>query len=279
MTGRGRARILVAAAALGWSLTSPSTGSGAVTISSVSVGGHEGRLQVEIRSSEPVSYLLSEKADPFSVTLYFLNASFGFPTGEKAMVGAGLSAVVASVLERDGSRLGRLDLRFTETAPYRVVQERNRLFVRVDLPSPPATLLLGRPGEKASPSPTPPTQPSRTQPPPGGTPPAGVSLILNVTTERHGDKVRVFVDADGPLTFKSFTTTEPPRVVVDFEGAVSSLDQETLPVSGSLLKRIRVSQHNTDTARIVFDLARPHPFWIEKKERGVVVHLGDRPPR
>lgn len=276
MTSRGRAQLLIAVAALGWSLISASAGSGAVTISSVSVGGHEGQLQVEIESSEPVSYLLSERSDPFSVTLYFLNASFGFPPGERAVAGAGLNAIVASVLEREGSRLGRLDLRFTESARYRIVQERNRLLVRIDLPSPPARVLLGPPGGKTPPS-SAPSSP-RAQPS-GATPSTGVSLILNVTPERHGDKVRVFVDADGPLAVKSFTMTDPPRVVVDFEGAISSLEQETVPVSGPLLKRIRISQHTTDTARIVFDLARPHPFWIEQKERGVVIHLGDRSPR
>jgi hypothetical protein len=273
MPGRGRARTLIAAAALGWSLIPASAEPGAVTIPSVSLGGHEGRLQVEITSSGPVSYLLSEQADPFGVTLYFLNASFGFPLGERARDGAGLSAIAASVLERDGSRLGRLDLRFTETAQYRIVRERNRLLVRVDLPAPAPELLLGRAEARA------PVSPSRTPISPRDRPLSGTSLILNVALERHGDEVRVFIDADGPLTFKSFTMAEPFRVVVDFEGAISSLGQETLPVSGPLLKRIRTSQYKKDVARIVFDLARPSPFWVEERERGVVVHLGARPPQ
>jgi hypothetical protein len=271
------ARALMVLAALGWSVAPVSAESSGVVISSVGVGSHEGRLQVEIRSSEPVSYLLSEQNDPFRVTLYFLNASFGFPPGERLVEKAGLSAIVTSVVEREGSRLGRVDLRFAETVPYRIVQERNRLLVRADLPapSPPLTVLpeAARPEAEISP------QKSRPPAHPADQLPTGISLILNVVPESHGGEVRVFVDADGPLAFKSFTMSDPFRIVVDFEGALSSLGQETLPVSGPLLKRIRTSQHKTDVARIVLDLARPSPFWVERKERGVVVHLGTRGPQ
>ncbi len=270
-------RALMALAALGWNIAPVSAESSGVVISSVGVGSHEGRLQVEIRSSGPVSYLLSEQNDPFRVTLFFLNASFGFPLGERLVESAGLSAIVTSVLEREGSKLGRLDLRFAETVPYRIVQERNRLLVRADLPapSPPHPALP----EAARPEAEVPPQKSRPPAHPGDQPPTGISLILNVVPESHGGEVLVFVDADGPLAFKSFTMSDPFRIVVDFEGALSSLGQETLPVSGPLLKRIRTSQHKTDVARIVLDLARPSPFWVESKERGVVVHLGTRGPQ
>jgi len=241
-------------------------------ISAIFAGAHNGRLQVEIRGSEPLNYLLLEGADPFRVSLLFLNAVFAFPPEERQLPGPGLKHVRTRVLERDRSRLGRLDLTFGASVPYRVVKEGRRVLVRVDAPPPAQGLVLGgsphEPLARAEPVPTPPQRPA-----------VAVPLISRVTLEIRDEEVWVVVQADGPLTYKSFVSENPFRVVVDFERARLSRWEDTIEVGHSILRRIRSSQFNRTTVRVVLDLSRPHPYWIEAQTKGVVIHLGtDRRP-
>src|SRR3972149_2944217 len=138
---------------------------GPAVVSAIFVGSYEGRFQLEIRGSEPLDYVVIEGAEPFSVSLLLLNATFDFPPEGRQLPGPGLTRIRTVVLEREGSRLGRLDLTFAKSAPFRVIKEGTRLLVRVDTPPPPGGLVL------AAPSPRPGEEPRRGTPPrPGRTP-------------------------------------------------------------------------------------------------------------
>ncbi|MBI2544966.1 MAG: AMIN domain-containing protein [Candidatus Rokubacteria bacterium] len=246
-----------------------------VVVSAIFAGAHEGRFQLEIRGSEPLDYVVIEGADPFSVSLLLLNATFAFPTEERQLPGPGLTKIRTAVLEREGSRLGRLDLTFATSAPYRVIKEGTRILVRVEMPPLPGGLVLGRGPAEPRPRPTPapaapaPTPPTRV---PGA--PAPVPLILELRPEVVGDDVQVIIQADGPLAYKSFVLDKPSRIVVDFKRAQLAMSEDTIEVDNALLKRIRSSQLTPTSARVVLDLARPKPFWIEPQAEGVVIHLG-----
>ncbi len=240
-------------------------------VSAILAGAHEGRLQVEIRGSEPLNYAVIEGTEPFSVSLLLLNATFGFPPEERRFPGPGLTKIRTAVLERDGSRLGRLDLTFATRAPYKIVKEGSRLLVRVDAPAPPGGLVLGQaPGLSAA---RPPPAPAAA---PLGRSPAPIPLILELRPEVTPEEVRVVIGADGPLAYKSFALEKPFRVVVDFERARLALDEDTIEVDDSVLRRIRSSQSTPTSVRVVLDLARSRPFWIEAQAEGVVIHLGTR---
>lgn len=254
------------AAGLGVYALGPTPASaGPAVVFSILAGAHEGRLQVEIRGSEPLSYLLVEGVEPFSVSVLFLNATFGFPAEERGFPGPGLKKIRTSVLERDGSRLGRLDLMFDGSATHQIIKEGRRLLLRVDTPAPrQGFVLAGTPQE-------PPT-------PPGGSAPRALRQspprILKVVPEIADGEVRVVVEADGPLAHRSFTLEKPFRVVVDLEGARFPRREETVDVGNALLRRIRSSQFSPTAVRVVLDLARPGAFRVEARDRGVVIHLG-----
>ncbi len=236
-------------------------------VSAVLAGSHNGRLQVEIRGSEPLNYLLVEGVEPFRVSLLFLNAVFAFPPEERDLPGPGLRKVQTAVLEREGSRLGRLDLTFGERVPYRVIREGTRVLVRVDIPAPAQGFVLG--GAQRQPV-------ARAQPAPAPAPRSvtAVPLILKLMPEIAGQEVRVLVEADGPLTHKSFMLQNPLQIVVDFERALLSAADNTVEVGDSLLQRIRSSQSGPTTVRVTLDLTRITPYWIEAQPEGVVIHLG-----
>lgn len=89
------------------------------------------------------------------------------------------------------------------------------------------------------------------------------------------------VEADGPLAYRAFTLTAPPRLVVDFENAAYGLQRSTISVGGEVLERIRASRFRvspTPVVRVVFDLKRLVPYWIEPQAQGVVVHIGTSRP-
>ena len=89
-----------------------------------------------------------------------------------------------------------------------------------------------------------------------------------------GDDVRVIVQADGPLAYKSFVMEKPSRVVVDFERAQLTRAEDTIEVGNAILKRIRASQFSRTSVRVVLELTGPRSFWIEAQAEGVVIHLG-----
>ena len=127
--------------------------------------------------------------------------------------------------------------------------------------------------------PAPAEPPARRTPPPLPAPPAlsapPVPLILELRPEVVGDEVQVIIQADGPLAYKSFALDKPSRVVVDFERAqLAMADDDTIEVGNAILRRIRSSQSSPTSVRVVLDLARPRPFWIEPQAEGVVIHLG-----
>jgi hypothetical protein len=254
---------------LGFLLSEPTSApAGPAQVSAIFVGSYEGRFQLEIRGSEPLDYVVIEGADPFSVSLLLLNATFAFPPEERQLPGPGLTRIRTVVLEREGSYLGRLDLTFGKSAPVRVIKEGTRLLVRVDAPPPPGSLVLGRAPVE------PPTRPAPAAPPPLARVPADVPLILELRSEIVGEDVQVIIQADGPLAYKSFALEKPSRIVVDFERAQLAMADDTIEVGNAILRRIRSSQSSPTSVRLVLDLARPRPFWIEPQAEGVVIHLG-----
>jgi len=273
-----RRRLLTPLLALGACLLGPASApAGPAQVSAIFVGSYEGRFQLEIRGSEPLDYVVIEGADPFTVSLLLLNATFAFPPEERQLRGPGLTRIRTVVLEREGSHLGRVELTFGKSAPVRVIKGGTRLLVRVDAAPPPGGLVLGRapvePPARSAPAPA----AARAPAPPARVPgvPAAVPLILVLRPEIAGDDVQVIIQADGPLAYKSFAMEKPSRVVVEFERAqLARADDDTIEVGNAILRRIRSSQSSPTSVRVVLDLTRPWPFWIEPQPEGVVIHLG-----
>ena len=71
-----------------------------------------------------------------------------------------------------------------------------------------------------------------------------------------GEQARLVVDLAGPAEYQAFVLAGPDRLVVDLKGVVWRL-QTPLPGSLGAVVRVRTGQFNTDTARLVLDLAEP----------------------
>jgi N-acetylmuramoyl-L-alanine amidase len=80
-------------------------------------------------------------------------------------------------------------------------------------------------------------------------------LVQAVNFNRDDDAERVKIKTDYPADYTVIKLTKPDRVVIDF--AHATLADTALPIecNGSCFKRIRVSQYNPQTVRVVMDLA------------------------
>jgi hypothetical protein len=111
-------------------------------------------------------------------------------------------------------------------------------------------------------------------------PPAAIARIRRITPVESGQGVQLTVEADRALAPRAFVLSDPPRIVLDFDNAVSELGRFDLPLGGPIVERIRTSQFRTapvPIVRVVVDVKRPVPYRVEPGARGTVVHIGAGP--
>jgi len=70
-------------------------------------------------------------------------------------------------------------------------------------------------------------------------------------------------------------------VVVDFEGVGFKVTEPSLALDDPLVERVRAARFRsapTEVVRVVFDLKKSAPYWVEPLGDGVVVHIGTAGP-
>lgn len=82
-----------------------------------------------------------------------------------------------------------------------------------------------------------------------------LAKLETVRVYSDGDsRVRVVLDTAKTVRFKTFVLSNPTRIAVDIEGAwVSPLVPKETPVKGGLVGKVRVSQFDADTVRVVVE--------------------------
>ncbi len=82
-----------------------------------------------------------------------------------------------------------------------------------------------------------------------------------------GDGTRIVLDLDGEVTHKSFTLSNPDRIVLDLVGAQNSLRVGTRSVPAGPVKEVRISQFAPlpqAVTRVVADLRHPAGFEVSR---------------
>ncbi len=92
----------------------------------------------------------------------------------------------------------------------------------------------------------------------GGAAAYAAGNITGVAVDVGSKAERVLLKTDAPLTHtKLLTLTNPDRVVIDFPKVSAQGVALPMGYAGSLLKGIRFGQFDTNTSRVVLDLAKP----------------------
>lgn len=83
---------------------------------------------------------------------------------------------------------------------------------------------------------------------------APLAQIKNVRVHADKEKVRIVVDADGEVDYKSITLASPGRVVVDLSGArLSPSVAKSREIESRFATKVRLGQFNPTTVRIVVE--------------------------
>ena len=83
---------------------------------------------------------------------------------------------------------------------------------------------------------------------------APLAQIKNVRVHADKEKVRIVVDADGEVDYKSMTLASPGRVVVDLSGArLSPSVAKSQKIESQFATKVRLGQFNPTTVRIVVE--------------------------
>jgi uncharacterized protein (TIGR02266 family) len=102
----------------------------------------------------------------------------------------------------------------------------------------------------------------------------GLQVGLPVFAEKDGEW-RMIITATGPVNVKHFTLKDPPRLAVDFKGAVYSGKKRTQESPAPSVARVRVGEQPEFTRFVLdFDGSEVPQHRIVKKEDRVVVIFG-----
>ena len=83
---------------------------------------------------------------------------------------------------------------------------------------------------------------------------ASLAQIKNVRVHADKEKVRIVVDADGEVDYKSMTLASPGRVVVDISGArLSPSVAKSQKIESQFATKVRLGQFDPTTVRIVVE--------------------------
>src|SRR5262245_27321583 len=107
----------------------------------------------------------------------------------------------------------------------------------------------------------------------------GQGVRLSAVEVVEGDNgARLVLDVDGAVTPKSFSLSNPARVVVDLAGATHVVRETSRSYSEGPVTRVRVSQFRSapdPVVRVVADLRTAMPFQVETQDEDLVLVVGD----
>lgn len=102
------------------------------------------------------------------------------------------------------------------------------------------------------------------------------SKLLDITTVREENVVKVIIMTDGAVAgFDAFTLPAPPRIVIDLADLTNVYPARRLNVGQGDVKAVRIGQH-PDKVRVVMDLETSVvPYSTRKEGKNLVVYVGE----
>lgn len=114
--------------------------------------------------------------------------------------------------------------------------------------------------------------------------PTGIraSRLAGVEVLEQDASTLVRIVGDGEFAFSSFRLEDPPRFVVDLDGAVKTAAASSVAVSSPVVERVRLAQFKSrpePVSRVVFDLLAEARPWMGRDDSGLLVRFGVAPTR
>jgi type IV pilus assembly protein PilQ len=203
---------------------------------------------------------------------------------------AGVTSVTAEEVTEMGTRVTRVTVKLAQPATLQATAEDHS--VAVPLPGKEEALPPVMPAVVATvpppPEPEPAPEPVKTEAMKPTVdepvvksevlPAAKAKTLKNVTASGSGAAFAVQLAADGDVAYNAFHLEKPSRLVIDLNGVADKVAKSAIPVSGSVVKKIRVAQFKggaEPVTRVVFDLSAKSTYKVTKEGDGLVVTFGD----
>ncbi len=105
---------------------------------------------------------------------------------------------------------------------------------------------------------------------------AGAYGVKSIRVEPLEETTRIIIETDEEYSYRDFFINNPPRIVVDFDGADHQLprwDFGTVQLGG--IEKIRTSQYRENTVRVALELTEPKEYSLFRKENSLMVVLSN----
>ena len=105
--------------------------------------------------------------------------------------------------------------------------------------------------------------------------------LRGVEVDADHDETVVRIVGDGNFAYSGFQLEDPPRLVIDLEGAVKTSAEGAMTVSSDLVERVRMAQYRAQpdpVSRVVFDLSSTATAWVGTSEEGLVIRFAATAP-
>ena len=102
--------------------------------------------------------------------------------------------------------------------------------------------------------------------------------LRKIETHGTGEGMEVRIATDGDVDYNTFSLKKPSRAVFDLSGVNDKLAKNIINVSGSVVKRIRVSQFKsapTPVTRVVLDLDDNATYNVTRSSDGLHITFGN----
>lgn len=100
--------------------------------------------------------------------------------------------------------------------------------------------------------------------------------VSEVRIASEGGRTAITIVARGAVRVREFLLDDPPRLIVDVEGARHALPGHVYDeVARGAVRRLRTSQFRRDVVRLVFDLTASHAYHVERSGGEVTLLLDD----
>lgn len=249
-------------------------------IESVTVSQYESTLRVTIQGKEPLTYTAFKQVNPLAIIIDIPEADVSqvaFPTDFDTSI---IKAIKGTFLGDKLEAYSHIEIALVKDIPYTVTRMDKGIVIAFQkgpivavkeesAPEPDSELKAAREPDKAI----------ETTASLAAMPPAKGIVDVAVDAPAKGT-VKVVISADGILPrSKSFTLSDPSRLVIDIPEIKLVYPKRAVSVQNDLLKKIRMAA-KAGGVRIVFDSKKTalFPYSIDQTAGTITVWIGKQAP-
>src|SRR5574337_427054 len=228
----------------------------------------DGKIEIEIQGSAPIQqYTSFQLTEPLRLVVDISNANIG-ALKDKINVNSG---AIIDITPGQKDNIARLEITLSQAVDTKVYQVGGKLVVEVPKPAPAEA-------EKTAPeavAPAPPQEAPKEEKAEAPQPEKPAATVVSAVRASAGKEgVKVIITGNGGMRPNTFMV-EGKKLVVDIQGARSTVKPSVIPVRKGGLIRVRVGQHPApdQKVRVVLDLAKPLEYSVTPEGNTLIIAM------